>query len=232
MTELETVVSNINNALAPEDVFGLIPGTENQSKLLALIYRQIVAVVHPDRVDPKLKVLAEGAFVKLTKLKADADEKVRVGTYGDRSIAPPAPPPPPRDPLLVQVGKRKYTVTDVLYQGDICDHYACSYAEPKPKPAPKPKLSTKDKKVATTIWDRLDDDDIVDDEDKPKTKPKTGDLIPAATESISAKSIAGCPSSSPNGTPAAARKSSTRPIGSPDWSSTIARDRGSNASTT
>lgn len=128
MTELEHLAKMIAAATAPEDVFGPIPKNADKIRTINVAYRQITQKVHPDKFqkEPKLLPVAEAAFMRLTELHRQADEKVRAGTYGDRKAKPPAPKPVHHDPFTVRVGPNVYEVEGVpLYSGDICDLYKC-----------------------------------------------------------------------------------------------------------
>lgn len=132
MSELDVVAARIESAKVPEDVFGDLHG-DNLSKALGTVYRALVVVVHPDHYasTPGRLPTAEKAFKRLTALKGEAERKIAEHTYGDRAPAPPAvTSAPPMDPIVVEVRKRRFTVGDRLWQGDICDLYKCTVHEP------------------------------------------------------------------------------------------------------
>lgn len=131
MSELATMAATIAAASCPEDVFGSL-GTSDRLIAIGKTYKHIVSVIHPDKHQgsPELPA-AEAALARLTALRADADAKVKAGTYGKRNVAAPKPPPKAADPMVVQVKGKRYIVGELLCQGDICDVYACTYADEK-----------------------------------------------------------------------------------------------------
>ncbi len=126
MIELETIAQHIDHADIPEDVFGLLLPGSDPAKLVTTTYHHIISVIHPDKFNtqPALLAIAQAAFTKLTRLRLEAEAKIKAGTYGNRKVVA-APTPVPHAPVVVSVKKRKFVVRDLLRQGDICDLYDC-----------------------------------------------------------------------------------------------------------
>lgn len=118
--ELTTVASSLKKATCPEDVFGGDGGTVTD------VYRQLIAVVHPDHFqgDPKSLEVANEAFTKLTTFRRAAQRKVRAGTYGDRGVEAPAEKEI-FQPIAIEVKGRRLILKDKIAEGDICDVYHC-----------------------------------------------------------------------------------------------------------
>jgi len=118
MTELLTVAKSITSAKCPEDVFGI------DGKTLSVVYRQLVLVIHPDHFqdDAKLLPVANEAFTRLTALRGEAERKVKAGTYGQKKVSAP-PPKAPFSPIAVEANGKKFILTELLQQGDLCDIY-------------------------------------------------------------------------------------------------------------
>lgn len=121
--DVQLVLDRVLKATCPEDVFGKVDAGG-----LKKTYFGLVAILHPDHfTDAKDNAAVHAGFSKLTVLKSEADAKLTAGTYGQRNVAPPSPPPPPMDPIIVMVGKKKYTVKNVFMQGDLADLYHCEF---------------------------------------------------------------------------------------------------------
>ena len=120
-----TVAKKILDAKCPEDVFGLqLAG--DKLVIVKAVYKQIVQVVHPDHNSDQAD-LARDVFVRLTSLRQEAEHKVKAGTYGDSKASPPPASALPQDPIEVTVKGRKFTVAEVIYTGDVCDLYRCTF---------------------------------------------------------------------------------------------------------
>jgi serine/threonine protein kinase len=120
--ELQTISKNIKNAKCPEDIFG---GPEDGSAILPT-YRELVLVIHPDHFQSQPSKLkkAHKAFDRLSHLRAAAERKVKVGTYGQRDIEPPAAKEP-FSPIAIKAKGKRFILTDKLAAGDLCDLYNC-----------------------------------------------------------------------------------------------------------
>jgi hypothetical protein len=81
---LTRVAKRIEQAAAPEDVFGELAGSgAEQMANLRLAFRQIARVAHPDRyLERDEQSVAQAAFARLTGWLAQAEEKIRAGGYG------------------------------------------------------------------------------------------------------------------------------------------------------
>jgi serine/threonine protein kinase len=113
----------LEKARKPEDVFGELAG--NQGEALRTSYRLLSKVTHPDRyVDVQDQAIAEKAFRALQKWLTSAEEKVKIGTYGQVGAAHSTTAPT----VLVRNRKREYLVQGTSFaQGDLCNHYQCRY---------------------------------------------------------------------------------------------------------
>lgn len=141
MDTIRELADRITKAKVPEDIFGKMKGTDEEKvTIIGVTYRNMVKIVHPDKyaTEKDLLKLAQTAFVKLSQLKRDAEHKIEGGTYGDGKPVEP-PPSPPTEPIVVKVRKQRFTVNQRLFQGDICDLYACDIQDELPKKAPKEK---------------------------------------------------------------------------------------------
>jgi serine/threonine protein kinase len=111
----------IESASHPEDLFG--EGAD--AGTVGADYKTLVKVVHPDRFQGQpAQPRAQELFVKLSRLKVEALQKLSAKTYGNRAAAPATAPDV--DMEVVVRGKR-YRVTKRVRQGDICDLYACDH---------------------------------------------------------------------------------------------------------
>lgn len=128
MEDLDLVAKRIVDATAPEDIFGLIPTSEDPLRIIGYVFRQLAKSVHPDLHDDGKKKLAKAAFDKLTELKTTAEERVKAGIYGKRTAALP-PKPKGLDPVIIQVRSRKYIVKEKLYTGDVADLFRAALIE-------------------------------------------------------------------------------------------------------
>ncbi|HVJ92611.1 MAG TPA: hypothetical protein VM580_22575, partial [Labilithrix sp.] len=109
------------SARAPEDLFGDLGSAEvERARNLAIVYRRIAAVLHPDRhAEPQDKSMAHEAFVVATVLREQAERKIRAGTYGDGGPEPPAP-------TVVKTRQGTYTLLRLFARGDLCDLHECT----------------------------------------------------------------------------------------------------------
>lgn len=125
------VAQRIEGAKAPEDFFGpLSPPESAMRDAVALAYRRVVVIVHPDKhAGTAHELIAKDLFRRVTTLKDQALRKIAAGTYGQKDVAPPEDRP--KAPVRVAVGKTQYVLEDLLYHGDLADLYGCSWDEGK-----------------------------------------------------------------------------------------------------
>jgi serine/threonine protein kinase len=121
--ELQTLAKNIQAAemaACPEDVFG----GSTDGETIGSVYKQLIAVIHPDHfVDsPKEYALANEVFTALTNLKGAADRKVKAGTYGDKNVKA-EPAKKPFSPIVLEARGRRHTLTQQLGSGDLTELY-------------------------------------------------------------------------------------------------------------
>lgn len=123
-----TVAKRIEDAKTPEDFFGILaPPESSQRDAIAIGYKRVVIVVHPDKhAGTPHESIAKDLFRRLTELKDQALRKVEANTYGKKDVAAPEEKKP-AGPIVVEIKKRRYVLEDVLYHGDIADLYACSW---------------------------------------------------------------------------------------------------------
>jgi serine/threonine protein kinase len=115
--ELERISDILERATTPEEVFGMLAGTQ-QEMLDAgqAIFRQIAKVTHPDLYAGKPAwARANQAFTLLTRIWEQARTKIVNGTYGMQSDF---------EPFTLQTPTTTYTVDRLLARGDICMLYA------------------------------------------------------------------------------------------------------------
>lgn len=87
-------------------------------------YKQLLVQIHPDHYisDPAYFALANELLTALTTLKSAADRKVNAGTYGNRGVKAEAPRRP-FSPMVIEAGGRRYTLTQQVASGDLCELY-------------------------------------------------------------------------------------------------------------
>src|SRR5690349_19560064 len=105
----------VERAAVCEDLFGDLAAVEEEAlRLLGARYRELGKSVHPDRHrgDAHRVRRAHEAFLKLSRLKSEAERKLRAGSYGDRRRV---------DVVTVTSGRRAYRVGDVVATGDVCE---------------------------------------------------------------------------------------------------------------
>lgn len=119
-SELAFIALQLRRATGPADVFGALRGARaEQVQQLRGIYRRLALAVHPDRHanDP----LASEAFVRLQRLFESALDQIRLGRYGQPTGA--------AGPVVVTTRRRRYTLGDMLAEGDLASLYTCSISE-------------------------------------------------------------------------------------------------------
>jgi serine/threonine protein kinase len=157
LSDLEAVKAALSKAASPEDVFGKLDGkTSGERKhALAVSYRRLVAVVHPDHNTSNAAHASE-LFRSVTEWKAKAESKIDGGTYGDYKPHVAAPPPPdPVGPQIIKMGKRTYVVQDLIASGDLADIYSCTFSE-----------KATDVKCAFKVVQSAGDNDLIENESK------------------------------------------------------------------
>jgi serine/threonine protein kinase len=149
-TELTTIAKSIKAAKCPEDVFGM------DSKVISATYRQLVLAIHPDHFqdDPKHLPIANEALNFLTSLRDAAERKLKAGTYGQKKVAAP-PQTTPFSPIMVEAKGKKFLLTELLEEGDICDIYLCTVSN-----------GSTDHKVVFKVARHGSDNDLVENESK------------------------------------------------------------------
>ncbi|HEY8074288.1 MAG TPA: hypothetical protein VIF62_09265, partial [Labilithrix sp.] len=102
----DVLLLRVTEAAVAEDLFGALAGsTDEQLRALAAAYRRIAHAVHPDRnASPN----AQAAFVKATRLKDEAEAKLRARAYG-HGVRP------------IVLGKDTLVF---VARGELCDLYA------------------------------------------------------------------------------------------------------------
>jgi len=125
--DLKAAAESIRRAKCVEDVFGELTGsTEEQRTQLAVLYKRLAVVLHPDRYpDRSEQVLANEVFQKLNSARSEAERKVDQGIYGDRRPTG-ATPAPSSEPTTVTVRGHKYELDQPFASGDIADLYLTS----------------------------------------------------------------------------------------------------------
>jgi serine/threonine protein kinase len=121
--ELQLIAQLLENAQQPEEVFGKLDG--DQGEALRASYRLLTKVAHPDRyAAPHDQAAAEKAFVALQRWLIRAEEKIKIGAYGQDGAAHATSTPP----VLVRNRKCEYLVQGTPFaQGDLCNLYRCTY---------------------------------------------------------------------------------------------------------
>jgi len=160
-TELITIAKNIKSAKCPEDVFGV------DTKAVASIYRQLILAIHPDHFqdDPKHLPIANETLSLLTSLKNAAERKVKAGTYGQKKVAAP-PPTTSFNPIMVEARGKKFLLTELLEEGDICDIYLCTVSNGSSPPLRVRPDGATDHKVVFKVARNGSDNDLVENESK------------------------------------------------------------------
>jgi len=118
--ELELIAAQLNKAQTPEDVFGTIQGPdENRLPAIKKSYHALVKVVHPDLYPgDDDKMLAQAAFGQLTEWFRLAEERVKLGVYGQADR--PAQ-------VMLQTRRRTYCIDDDPAQDDVFTSYPCRF---------------------------------------------------------------------------------------------------------
>lgn len=110
--------SKFKEAKCPEDIFDGVVTMDD----LKEIFRTLSMLVHPDK-NPRSKTKANEAFALLGNWRDRAEQKLKEGTYGDRSAI---------EPVVVTTKKTTYTLKRHLASADICNVYAGVDKDGKP----------------------------------------------------------------------------------------------------
>lgn len=120
--ELGFIAKKVADAKNPEDVFGLLDDAEDRLKAGHSLYRRFSKLTHPDlHTAEDRKLLAQGAFKKLTDLWQEAQKRLRDGTYGTVKEA--------IDDLIIKTGKKEYHLSGSPYQSGYSNIYSCTYLD-------------------------------------------------------------------------------------------------------
>jgi len=119
--DLNAIASKIvaaHTAECPEDLFGVDGST------ISTTYKQLLVQIHPDHFigKPPEFALANELLTALTNLKGAADRKVTAGTYGNKGVKA-GPPKLPFSPMVIEANGRRYTLTQRVASGDLCELY-------------------------------------------------------------------------------------------------------------
>ncbi|MFA5933436.1 MAG: hypothetical protein WCV81_04135 [Microgenomates group bacterium] len=115
--ESDLITQKIINAKHPEDVFGGLGEAADPLKTVLSTYRQLSKLTHPDLNGG---VEAQDAFINLTRLWERAQEKIKLGTYGQI---------PPDVLLTIRTRVREYEIFDSFSQTDFCNVHGATYKE-------------------------------------------------------------------------------------------------------
>jgi hypothetical protein len=115
---LHGIAAAIAGASACEDLFGDLRGSRDEKlHALSAAFARVAKRVHPD-LHPGEPRTAHAAFVRATELRRAAEEKIRAGTYGDRTA--------PAAPTVIRTKRRTYELGALVARGDVCDLFACA----------------------------------------------------------------------------------------------------------
>lgn len=126
---LELIANQLAAARCPEDVFGPLQGGDDQQHQLAVRYRRIVQVVHPDKHHGSDIALAETAFTTLKNMREHAERKIAAGAYGDHKPLIVVPTRPKLEPQVITTPKGDYVVDGYLAEGDLSAVYRAEHHE-------------------------------------------------------------------------------------------------------
>jgi serine/threonine protein kinase len=117
--ELKRVSTLLEQADAPEEVFGNLQGTQEERLAGARkVFLHIAKAVHPDtNRGARPEQEAGTAFKKLSILWERAQVKIDAGTYGQRVAADAFAP------FVIQTAHKQYTLERLLVRGDLCMLY-------------------------------------------------------------------------------------------------------------
>ena len=117
MTEFQIVQDRLASIHIPEDLFGKLAGADRdeQRRAAAAMFRSLAKATHPDSVEPAKKPEAAAAFQKLSELWAQAEIRIRDGSYGNRRAASA------HAPITISSRRRQYRLTAPLAPGAFAD---------------------------------------------------------------------------------------------------------------
>lgn len=115
---MNTAISQIKKAAAPEDVFGVLEGLDKDAQHASVkeIFHKLSFQLHPDL--PGHGKAEADAMAQLTELRRRADEKIAAGHYGQ----------PDKVAAIIRAG-HVYTDVVVYAAGDISDIYTGKYVD-------------------------------------------------------------------------------------------------------
>ena len=115
--ELQILLNTLKTANRPEDVFGILAGTQDQKlEKCHESFRYLVKLAHPDHfMDTSDKVLATEAFKLLNPMYEQAQAKIKAGTYGDMTSGKK------EDPINIKTKRAEYILQELLWSGSIAD---------------------------------------------------------------------------------------------------------------
>jgi hypothetical protein len=122
---LTWIASRLAQAKTPEDVFSELKGSPlEQTAALRNIYHQMARAAHPDvYMLPEEKSYAGATFNRLTEWFNQAEAKIKLGTYGQKtSHADTAA-------RLLQTQKHVYSVSGRFSEGPLYNSYPCEFEE-------------------------------------------------------------------------------------------------------
>lgn len=93
----------ISTAIRPENIFGSSP------QEIQKVYKNLAKILHPDRNGSSPE--STEAFAKLTEWLFKAEEKVKAGTYGSKTL------------VTIKSKMDEYEISDLLASGDISEVY-------------------------------------------------------------------------------------------------------------
>lgn len=129
-TSTSKVITSLNMANHPEDIFGKVEGTADE--IMAQIkpeYRRLAKLVHPDVfTETSEKEKAKQAFLRLTALWEHAQSKISQGIYGTGKNSPGGTKP---NIVTIKTRGKEFSVFthQLVASGDISDLYVCKFVE-------------------------------------------------------------------------------------------------------
>lgn len=118
VSQLEVVALRLKSAIMPEDIFGVITGTESEKLLVEKKeYWRLARIVHEDSYEGSERIVAKEAFQKLGNLHDEAMARIKQGIYGDKA-RPTANMK--SGPLMFQAKGYTYQVLERLHVGATC----------------------------------------------------------------------------------------------------------------
>ena len=117
--ELTHIATLLEQASAPEEIFGDLAGTQVEKLAAARkIFLHIAKTVHPDANPGQEEArLAHSSFKTLSTFWEQAQEKIEDGTYGAKNLSGAFAP------VTFSTAKGRYTLERLFTQGDLCNLY-------------------------------------------------------------------------------------------------------------